>query len=188
MKPTREDVIDAVRTILRFISDDGCEHEGLLDTPERVVKSYDELFCGYGIDIGDILSTRFHEISEFRDIVFLSGIKFYSMCEHHMMPIIGSVDIAYIPNGSVVGISKLARVVEAFARRLQIQERMTAQISEAIQKHLNPAGTAVRITATHHCMTLRGVMQDNNNMNTMHFTGAFVDDIKYRTSFLQMIR
>ncbi|MDX1924297.1 MAG: GTP cyclohydrolase I, partial [Rickettsiaceae bacterium] len=134
-----------------------------------------------------VLETIFFEKANFHDFVILKNIKFKSVCEHHMLPIIGYVDIAYIPSDSIVGISKLARVVEAFSRRLQIQERMTAEIAEAIQDQLQPLGVAVKVSGLHHCMVMRGVNQESA-METMHFTGVFLSDPKHRQEFFSLIK
>ena len=186
-RPSKEQAIDAVRTILEYIGEDP-KREGLIDTPKRVVKSLGELYSGYEADLDDILSTRFFfEVANFQDIILLKDITFKSMCEHHMLPIVGKVDIAYIPNDSVVGISKLARVVEVFARRLQIQEKMTAEIACAIYNRLNPVGVAVRISAAHHCMTMRGILKDNSVMTTIHYEGIYTKDEKYKQNFLSLL-
>lgn len=186
-RPTHQQAQEAVKTILRYIGENP-EREGLKDTPKRVVESYSELFSGYADDPERILGARFFETANFQDFVLLKTISFKSFCEHHMLPMSGHVDVAYIPDGCVVGISKLARVVEIFAKRLQIQEKMTVEIAEAIQNNLQPLGVAVKISATHSCMTERGVLQDSSIMETMHYTGVFVDDPKYRQEFLNLIK
>ena len=163
-KPTPDEAKEAIKTLLRFIGEDP-SREGLLKTPDRVVDSYKEMFSGYGKDVEEILTTKFYDTCNFQDFILLKDIQFHSFCEHHLLPITGSVDIAYIPNNCIIGISKLARVVDVFARRLQIQEKMTVQIAEALQKYINPLGVAVKISASHSCMTLRGVMQHDSIMN-----------------------
>ncbi|MDX1916794.1 MAG: GTP cyclohydrolase I FolE [Rickettsiaceae bacterium] len=184
-KPSHKEVVEAIKTIFKFIGEDP-EREGLQETPKRVIKSYEEIFAGYNQDPKEILQTIFFEKANFHDFVILKNIKFKSMCEHHMLPIIGSVDIAYIPKDSIVGISKLARIVEVFARRLQIQERMTSEIADAIQYQLQPLGVAVKVSGLHHCMIMRGVNQETL-METMHFTGEFLTSLKYRQEFFSLI-
>ena len=185
-RPSREEAEEAVKTLLRFIGEDPAR-EGLVKTPERIINSYEEMFGGYTRDISEILATKFYDTCNFQDFVLLKNIHFKSFCEHHLLPIIGNVDIAYVPNGFIVGISKLARIVDVFARRLQIQEKMTVQIAESLQEHLNPLGVAVKISASHSCMTIRGVLQENSVMDTMHYTGVFADQPKYRQEFLNLI-
>lgn len=185
-KPTADEAKEAIKTLLRFIGEDP-DREGLLTTPDRVVNSYKEMFSGYGKNVEEILTTKFYDTCNFQDFILLKDIQFHSLCEHHLLPIAGTVDIAYIPNNSIIGISKLARVVDAFARRLQIQEKMTVQIAESLQKYINPLGVAVKISASHSCMTIRGVMQHDSIMNTMHYTGIFVEQQKYRHEFLNII-
>ncbi|ABE04884.1 MULTISPECIES: GTP cyclohydrolase I FolE [Rickettsia] len=184
-KPTKEEAKEAVRTLLRFIGEDP-NREGLFKTPDRVIKSYEEIFSGYGKNIEEILETKFSDTGNFQDFISLEGIKFTSFCEHHMLPFSGTVHIAYIPDNCIVGISKLARIVNAFAKRLQIQEKMTVQIAESVQENLKPLGVAVKISALHSCMSMRGVMQDNSIMNTMHYTGIFAEQQKYRHEFLNL--
>ncbi len=186
VKPSQEEAIKAIRTIFEFIGEDP-DREGLLKTPTRVMESYKEIFSGYKIDPALVLQTIFFEKANFHDLIVLKDIKFKSMCEHHMLPIIGHVDIAYIPRDSIVGISKLARVVEIFARRLQIQERMTSEIADAIQSQLNPLGVAIKVSGLHHCMAMRGVNQESI-METVHFTGEFITNLKYRQEFLLLIK
>ncbi len=186
-RPSKQEAEDAVRTLLRYLGEDP-EREGLVKTPSRVIKSYDELFGGYKENISNILSTKFYEVGNFQDFVLLRNIKFHSICEHHLLPIIGTVDIAYIPKDCIIGISKLARVVSLFARRLQVQEKMTVQIAETLQTHLAPLGVAAKVSASHNCMTIRGVMQDSSVMETMHYTGVFASDHKYRQEFLDLVR
>lgn len=186
-KPTKKEAEEAVRVLLNYIGEDTMR-EGMRDTPSRVIKSYDELFSGYKVKIDEILSTRFYDISNFNDVILLKSINFSSSCEHHMLPFTGFVDIAYLPDGFVVGISKIARLVDAYSKRLQIQEKMTANIAEAIDQHLKPRGVAVRISASHSCMTSRGTMKGGSVLESSHFTGAFKDNIQYRQEFWQMVK
>lgn len=186
-KPTQEQAENAVKTILEYIGENPAR-EGLKNTPARVVRSFQEIFSGYNIDPESVLNKIFFEKANFHDFVILKEIRFKSVCEHHMLPIIGTVDIAYIPGNSIVGISKLARVVEVLARRLQIQEKLTSEIAETIQKKLNPFGVAVKVSAYHYCMSMRGVNQDNSMMETMHFTGEFLTNQKYRQEFFSLIK
>ena len=185
-KPTREEAEAAVRTILRWAGDDP-DRDGLIETPSRVVRAYEEYFRGYDEDPHDILQKTFEEIEGYDEIVVLRGIRFESHCEHHMAPIIGRAWVAYIPRDRVVGISKLARVVDAFAHRLQIQEKMTAQIANAIQDVLEPDGVAVVIKAEHHCMTTRGVHKPGTDMVTSRMLGAFRDNAITRQEFLAIV-
>lgn len=185
-KPTTEEAKEAVKTLLRFIGEDP-NREGLLKTPDRVIKTYQEVFCGYDRDVEEILTTKFYDTCNFQDFIVLKDIHFNSFCEHHMLPITGTVNIAYIPDNCIIGISKLARIVDVFARRLQIQEKMTVQIAETLQKYIKPLGVAVKISALHSCMTLRGVMQNDSIMNTMHYTGIYIEQQKYRHEFLNII-
>lgn len=187
IKPSKQDAENAVRTILRYLGENP-EREGLKRTPERVVRSYDELFGGYNEDISQILSSKFFDAERFQDFVLLKNIKFHSICEHHLLPITGTVDIAYIPQNCIIGISKLARVVSIFARRLQVQEKMTVQIAETLQEYLSPLGVAAKVSASHYCMNMRGVMQDDSIMETMHYTGVFVDNNRYKQEFLDLVR
>lgn len=186
-KPTRQQAEEAVKLLLDYIVK-GKKRDGLKDTPARVIKSYDELFSGYNDKIDSVLNKRFRDISEYDDIVLLKSINFTSTCEHHMLPFSGIVDIAYIPNGEVLGISKLARLVDMFARRLQIQERMTAEIACALQEHLIPKGVAVRILASHSCMTHRGTQKGGSVMESTHFTGEYKNDLGKRREFLESVR
>lgn len=185
-KPSLDAAKEAVRTLLRFIGEDP-SREGLLKTPDRVIESYQEIFAGYGQDVEEILTTKFYDTCNFQDFILLKDINFHSFCEHHLLPIAGTVDIAYIPDNCIIGISKLARIVEVFARRLQIQEKMTVQIAETLQKYVKPLGVAVKISALHSCMTLRGVKQNDTVMATMHYTGIFASQPKYRQEFLNIV-
>lgn len=185
-RPTRQEAEEAVRTLIRWAGDNP-EREGLEDTPRRVVKAYQEFFRGYNEDAGEILERTFEEVAGYDDIVMLRGIDMQSHCEHHMVPFIGKVHIAYLPNGKVVGLSKLARIVDTFAKRLQTQETMTAQIADAIDKGLGTKGTAVMIEAVHQCMSMRGVQKPDVATITTRFTGTFKEDADYRDRFLKLI-
>jgi GTP cyclohydrolase I len=185
-RPSRDAALDAVRTLLAYAGDDP-KREGLLDTPDRVVRSYDEFFGGYQDDPVSMLERTFAETDGYDEIVLLRNIGFVSHCEHHMAPIIGHAHVAYLPRTRVVGISKLARVVEAYARRLQIQEKMTAQIANIIDEVLQPRGVAVVIEAAHQCMSTRGVNKTGVDMVTSRMLGAFRDDPATRQEFLSMI-
>ena len=185
-RPTREEALRAVETLLRWAGDDPTR-EGLTGTPERVVKSYQEFFEGYDVDPVELLERTFEEVEGYDEMVLLRDIRFESHCEHHMAPIIGKAHVAYMPNNRVVGISKLARVVEAYARRLQIQEKMTAQIANTINEVLNPKGVAVVIEATHHCMTTRGVHKPGTSMVTSRMLGMFRTNASTRREFLSLV-
>ncbi len=185
-RPSREEAEAAIRTLLRWAGDDPTR-EGLLETPARVVRAYEEWFAGYGTDPVSLLERTFEEVEGYDEIVLLRDIRFESMCEHHMAPIIGRAHVAYLPHRRVVGISKLARVVEAYARRLQIQEKMTAQIANTINDVLQPRGTAVIIEAGHQCMTTRGVHKTGVTMMTSRMLGAFREDAATRRELLAMV-
>lgn len=185
-RPSREEVEDAVRTIIRWAGDD-VARDGLHETPSRVAKAYEEYFKGYGEDPEEILNKTFEEIEGYDEMIVLRGIRFESHCEHHMAPIIGRAWVAYIPNGRVVGISKLARVVDAFAKRLQIQEKMTAQIANTIDTVLQPQGVGVIIKAEHHCMTARGVHKPGTDLVTSRMLGVFRDNAITRQELLAMV-
>ena len=185
-KPTRAEAEAAVRTIIAWAGDD-VTRDGLHETPGRVVRAYEEYFKGYSEDPEAILRKTFEEIEGYDSMIVLRGIRFESHCEHHMAPIIGRAWIAYLPRGRVVGISKLARVVEIYAKRLQIQEKMTAQIANAIESVLQPHGVGVVLKAEHHCMTTRGVMKPGTDLVTSHMTGGFRDNAMTRQEFLGMI-
>jgi GTP cyclohydrolase I len=184
--PTREQAEAAVRTLLRWAGDDP-DREGLRDTPSRVARSYREFFVGYDTDPVAVLERTFEETDGYDEIVLLRDIRLESTCEHHMAPIIGRVHVAYLPHRRVVGISKLARVVDAYAKRLQIQEKMTAQIANTIQDVLQPRGVAVVIEAAHQCMTTRGVHKPGVTMVTSRMLGAFRDNAATRRELLSMI-
>jgi GTP cyclohydrolase I len=185
-RPTREEAEAAVRTLLRWAGDDP-NREGLLDTPARVARAYEEFFSGYEIDPVALLERTFEETDGYDEIVLLRDIRLESHCEHHMVPIIGRAHVAYLPHHRVVGISKLARVVDAYARRLQIQEKLTAQIANTIQQVLEPRGVAVVIEAAHQCMTTRGIHKPGVTMVTSRMLGAFRDDPTTRREVLAMI-
>ena len=185
-RPSRAEAEAAVRTLIRWACDDPTR-EGLLDTPARVVKSYEEFFEGYAIDPVALLERTFSEVEGYDEIVLLKNIRLESYCEHHMVPIIGHCHVAYLPARRVVGISKLARVVEAYAKRLQIQEKLTAQVANCINDVLKPKGVAVVIEAAHQCMTTRGIHKPGVTMVTSRMLGAFRDDASTRREFLAMI-
>lgn len=185
-RPSREEAEAAVRTLIRWSGDDPAR-EGLLGTPDRVVRSYEEFFAGYDQDPRDMLQRTFEEVEGYDEVVALRDIRLVSHCEHHMVPIIGKVHVGYLPDKRVVGISKLARVVDAFALRLQIQEKLTAQIANTLQEVLQPRGVAVVIEAAHQCMTTRGVQKSDVTMVTSRMLGAFRDNGETRREFLTMI-
>jgi GTP cyclohydrolase I len=185
-RPSREQAEEAVRTLLLWAGDDP-DREGLLATPGRVVRAYEEFFAGYDEDPALLLRRTFSETEGYDEIVLLRDIPFESHCEHHLAPIIGKAHVGYLPRLRVVGISKLARVVEAYAKRLQIQEKMTAQIANAIEAELQPLGVGVVIEAAHQCMTTRGVHKPGVSMVTSRLLGAFRDDPSTRREFLAMI-
>ncbi len=184
--PSREEAEAAVRVLLRWAGDNP-NREGLLDTPSRVVRSYEEFFAGYRIDPVALLERTFEEVEGYDEIVLLRDIRLESYCEHHMVPIIGKVHVAYLPHHRVVGISKLARVVEAYGKRLQIQEKLTAQIANTINEVLEPRGVAVVIEAEHQCMSTRGVHKSGVSMVTSRMLGAFREDEATRRELLAMI-
>jgi len=186
-RPTQEEAEAAVRTLLRWAGDDPAR-EGLLDTPKRVASAYREWFCGYEEDPVELLARSFEEVEGYDEMVVLRDIRLESMCEHHMCPIIGKAHVGYLPNGRVVGISKLARVVEAYGKRLQIQEKLTAQIANTLLDVLQPKGVAVVIEAVHQCMTTRGVHKTGVSMVTSRMLGAFRDDPSTRREFLSIIQ
>ncbi len=185
-RPDREEAEAAIRTLIRWAGDDP-DREGLRDTPSRVARSYQELFAGYDEDPHALLARTFEEVEGYDEIVLLRDIRFESHCEHHMVPIIGRAHVAYLPRHRVVGISKLARVVETYARRLQIQEKMTVQIAEAIEQVLTPFGVAVVIEAGHQCMTTRGVHKTGVSMVTSRMLGVFRTHPDTRRELLSMI-
>ncbi|WP_330948183.1 GTP cyclohydrolase I FolE [Thermomonas sp. LB-4] len=183
---TRQQAEDAVRTLLRWAGDDPTR-EGLLDTPRRVAKAYEDWFSGYALDPDDYMARTFEEVGGYDEMIVLRDIEYESHCEHHMAPIIGKVHVGYLPDGKVVGISKLARVVEAYARRFQVQEKMTAQIAGCIQRALQPRGVGVVVVGTHECMTTRGIHKRGVSMVTSKMLGSFRDDARTRAEFLRFI-
>ena len=185
-RPSQEEAEAAVRTLIEWAGDDP-DREGLVDTPERVVRSYEEFFAGYFEDPVTMLTTTFEETDEYDEMIVMRDIRLESHCEHHIVPILGKVHIGYLPSDRVVGISKLARVVEVFAKRLQIQERLTAQIGDTIQEVLQPRGVGVVIEAAHQCMTTRGVRKPGVSMVSSHMLGSFRDDRTTRQEFLSII-
>jgi GTP cyclohydrolase I len=185
-RPSREQAEQAVSTLLRWAGEDP-EREGLLDTPKRVARAYEDWFSGYKDDPVRFLKRTFEEVEGYDEMIVLRDIAFESHCEHHMAPIIGKAHIGYLPNSKVVGISKLARVVEAFARRFQVQEKMTAQIANCIGDVLKPKGVGVVIEAVHQCMTTRGIHKSDVSMVTSQMVGLFRTDARTRAEFLRMI-
>ncbi|MBH88705.1 MAG: GTP cyclohydrolase I FolE [Magnetovibrio sp.] len=185
-KPSREEAEDAVRTLLRWAGDNP-DREGLIDTPSRVVRSYEEFFIGYESEPKELLKRTFEETDGYDEMVLLKDIRFESHCEHHMVPIIGKAHIAYLPRTRVVGISKLARLVEIYAKRLTIQEKMTSQIANTLNEVLQPQGVAVVIEAAHQCMTTRGVRKPGVSMVTSKMLGAFRDNPSTRRELLSMV-
>lgn len=185
-KPSRKKAEDAIHTLLLWAGEDP-RREGLLDTPKRVAKAYEDWFSGYQQDPVQYLKRTFEEVEGYDEMIVLRDIAFESHCEHHMAPIIGKAHVGYLPNNKVVGISKLARVVDAFARRFQVQEKMTAQIANCIQDVLQPKGVGIVIEATHQCMTTRGIHKDGVSMVTSQMVGTFRKDARTRAEFLRMI-
>ena len=185
-RPSREEAEHAVETLLRWAGDDPTR-EGLRDTPARVARAYEDWFSGYGVDPEDYMKRTFEEVEGYDEMIVLRDIRFESHCEHHLAPIIGKAHVGYLPSNKVVGISKLARVVESYARRLQVQEKMNAQIANTIQKVLDPKGVAVVIEAQHQCMTTRGVHKPGVTMVTSTMLGAFRQDPLTRREFLTII-
>lgn len=185
-KPTAEEAKEAVRTLIRWAGDNP-EREGLLDTPKRVIEAYEEFYAGYAVDPAEVLAKTFEEVADYDEIVLLKNMAFESHCEHHMVPIIGVAHIAYLPNKKVVGISKLARLLDVFAKRLQTQELMTKQIADAIEQALEPKGIAVVIDAKHECMTTRGVHKADTSTVTSQMRGTFRSDPRSRAEVLQLI-
>lgn len=185
-KPTRKQAEEAVRTLLLWAGDDP-DREGLMDTPERVAKAYEDWFSGYKENPLLYLKRTFEEVDGYDEMIVLRDIEFESHCEHHMAPIIGHAHVGYLPRSKVVGISKLARVVEAFARRLQVQEKMTAQIANCIWNVLSPRGVGIVVEASHQCMTTRGIHKTNVSMVTSQMLGSFREDARTRAEFLRMI-
>ena len=186
-KPERADVEEAVRTLLAWTGEE-VDREGLLDTPKRVAKAYGVFFKGYDEDPAEVLKTTFDDVGGYSDIVLVRDIPFYSHCEHHMVPFIGTAHVAYYPSSGVVGLSKLARVVDIFARRLQTQENLTTQIASSIDENLKPRGVAVLMEAEHMCMSLRGVQKAGVSTVTTEFTGIFKEEADEQVRFMQLIR
>ena len=186
-RPTEAEVEAAVRTLLRWTGDNP-EREGLIDTPKRVTKAFREMFNGYDMCAADELGRTFEEVAGYDDLVIVKDIKFHSHCEHHMVPIIGKAHVGYLPDGKVVGLSKIARVVDIFAHRLQTQEAMTAQIAGVIQDVLNPRGVAVMIEAEHMCMAMRGVQKQGVSTVTTQFSGSFRNDPEEQIRFFRLVR
>jgi GTP cyclohydrolase I len=185
-RPTREEAEDAVRVLLRWAGEDP-RREGLIDTPARVVRAYEEFFAGYEVNPHDILARTFSEVDGYDEMIVLKDIRFESYCEHHMVPIIGRAHVAYLPERRVVGISKLARLVDAFAKRLQIQEKMTVQIADTLNEVLQPKGVGVILEAAHQCMSTRGVHKAGVEMVTSRMLGTFRTDASTRREFLSIV-
>jgi GTP cyclohydrolase I len=185
-RPTQQEAEDAVRTLIRWAGDDPAR-EGLLETPGRVARAYKEFFSGYGVDPVQVLARTFEETDGYDEMIVLKDMRFESHCEHHMAPIIGRAHIAYLPRKRVVGISKLARLLDVYAKRLQIQEKLTAQIANTLNEVLQPRGVAVVIDGSHQCMTTRGVHKPGTSMVTSRMLGAFRDDASTRREFLAFI-
>lgn len=186
-RPSQEEAEAAVRTLLRWAGDDP-DREGLKDTPERVVKAFREMFGGYDMCPAEVLGRTFEEVAGYDDLVLIKDISFHSHCEHHMVPIIGKAHVGYLPDRKVVGLSKIARVVDIFARRLQTQEAMTAEIAGVIQDVLKPRGVAVMIEAEHMCMAMRGIRKQGSTTLTSTFTGVFRDHPEEQARFITMLR
>ena len=186
-RPSRSEAEAAVRTLIEWAGDDP-DREGLLDTPGRVVRAYEELFSGYGSDPREYLERTFEEVAGYDELVVLRDIRVVSFCEHHMLPFLGKAHVGYLPSDRVVGISKLARVVHGFARRLQIQEKLTSEIAGAIHDILQPRGVGVVIVSEHSCMTMRGVNTPGSRLTTSSLTGVIRDDPRTRQEFLEFVR
>tara|TARA_B100000029_G_scaffold341334_1_gene333577 strand:- start:2105 stop:2725 length:621 start_codon:yes stop_codon:yes gene_type:complete len=186
IKPTENEAMEAVKTLIKWTGDNP-DREGLKETPKRVVKAYKDFFSGYGLDPREILSKKFQEVEGYDEIIILKDIKLESHCEHHMVPFIGTAHVGYLPKKKVVGLSKLARLVELFAKRLQIQEKLTAQIANAIDEVLQPKGVGVVIEASHLCVATRGIHKPDSRMVTSRMLGSFRDDEATRKEFLALI-
>ena len=186
-RPSRSEAVAAVRTLIEWAGDDP-DREGLLDTPGRVVRAYEELFSGYDSDPREYLERTFEEVAGYDELVVLRDIRVVSFCEHHMLPFLGKAHVGYLPSDRVVGISKLARVVHGFARRLQIQEKLTSEIAGAIHDILQPRGVGVVIVSEHSCMTMRGVNTPGSRLTTSSLTGVIRDDPRTRQEFLEFVR
>ena len=185
-RPSEEEAMEAVKTLLAYAGDDPLR-EGLLETPKRVIKSYDEFFGGYHEDPEEVLAKTFEQVEGYDEMVIVKGIRVESHCEHHMAPIIGVAHVGYIPDNRVVGISKLARIVDIFGKRLQTQETMTAQVADTINNVLKPKGVAVVIDAAHQCMTTRGIHKTETSTVTSRMLGAFKENASTRTEFMNLI-
>ncbi len=185
-RPSREEAERAVRVLLRWAGEDP-NREGLADTPARVAKAYRELFAGYDQDVTEVLGRTFEEVAGYDDMVLVKDIPFHSHCEHHMVPIKGVAHVAYMPDGRVLGLSKVARTVDIFARRLQTQEALTSQIANSIQDILAPQGVAVMIEAEHMCMSMRGIQKEGSTTLTTTFTGVFKSDAALQARFMMML-
>ena len=183
---SNDDAKKALELLLKWIGENP-QREGLKETPKRVLKAYKEWFAGYNQNPVEILSKTFEEIDGYREMISLKDVGFHSFCEHHFAPIIGKVHIGYIPNKKVVGLSKLARLIEMYARRLQVQEKMTAEIGNTLQNHLDCLGVGVVVEAEHHCMCSRGIKKQGSLMKTLHFTGIFLDDSDKKNEFMRSI-
>jgi GTP cyclohydrolase IA len=186
-RPTREQAEAAVRTLIAWAGDDPAR-EGLIDTPKRVVKAYAELFSGYGKDAAGHLERVFEDVQGYDDMVVLRDIPYHSHCEHHMVPFFGKAHVAYYPSNGVVGLSKIARVVDVFAKRLQTQEALTSEIADAIDEHLKPRGVAVMLEGEHMCMSMRGIQKDGVSTVTTRFSGVFRDDLTEQARFITLVR
>lgn len=186
-RPSREQAEAAVRTLIAWAGDDPTR-EGLIDTPKRVARAYGELFAGYGKDVTKDLERVFEDVEGYDDMVVLRDIPYFSHCEHHMVPFFGNAHVAYFPAKGVVGLSKIARVVDTFAKRLQTQETLTAQISEAINEHLKPRGVAVMLEGEHMCMSMRGIQKQGVSTVTTQFSGVFRDDPSEQARFIMLVR
>ena len=186
-KPSRAEAEQAVRTLIEWIGENP-EREGVRETPKRVVKAFEEYFRGYKLNAGEILAKTFKEVGTYDGPVLVKNLKLESRCEHHLAPFIGRVHIAYVPNGRVVGLSKLSRLVDVYASRMQTQERLTAEIADALDKFVKPKGVAVLIEAEHFCMKLRGVNEDNALTVTTRFLGSYKKDAAARENFLKMVQ
>ena len=185
-KPSKEEALNAVRTLISWAGDDP-DREGLIETPDRVVRSYNEFFSGYGEDPEKVLGKTFEEVEGYDEVVIVRNIRVESHCEHHMVPIVGVAHVGYIPNKRVVGISKLARVVDIFGKRLQTQETMTALIADTIERVLEPKGVAVVMDANHECMSTRGIHKTESSTITSRMLGSFRDNIETRAEFMNLI-
>ncbi|HEX2731869.1 MAG TPA: GTP cyclohydrolase I FolE [Polyangiaceae bacterium] len=185
-RPSREQAIESFRILLRYMGDDP-DRQGLEETPDRVLRSYDEHFAGYSQDPSQHLSKTFTEIGDYNELVLVSDIEVFSHCEHHLVPFVGKAHVAYIPAGRVVGLSKLARVVDVFAKRLQVQEKLTAQIAGAIRDHLDPLGVAVILQCQHFCMCYRGVRKPGSWTTTSKLYGLFLSDSASRMELLTLL-